>query len=532
MNLWPQKTTTINEQPTVHNNYYFLRKLSAQLEPIIKGSVISECFSQTRDELIVRFEIKEKSFFIKSSLQSEFCCLFFQEDFSRARKNSVDLFEPLIGLYVEGITQYTNERSFSLDLSEGYRLLFKMHGNRANVVLFKGDEAIQLFRNHLTTDAEIDLNKLNREIDFSYEAFEQNINDLPALYYTFGKPVWNFLERNAFSEKSDVEKWQAIQDLLVYLKNPMFYIAEIDSKIFLSLFPDGNILKKFKEPIAAVNEFFLTYTRSFAFLQEKSEALSRLKTKFQNSLGYLVKANKKLKELQTDTHYKQWADLLMANLHAIKAGQEKISLPDFYNENNLIEIKLKKDVSAQKNAEVFYRKSKNQQIEIQKLTESFQAKQKEVSDTQQKIAAVEQTQDLKELRELIGTSGIRQQLTKEQPLPYHEVLFNGYKIWIGKNAQHNDTLTLKHSFKEDLWLHAKDVPGSHVVIKYQAGKKFPKDVIERAAQLAAFNSKRKTESLAPVAFTPKKFVRKRKGDPAGAVVVEREEVILVEPKGI
>jgi predicted ribosome quality control (RQC) complex YloA/Tae2 family protein len=176
---------------------------------------------------------------------------------------------------------------------------------------------------------------------------------------------------------------------------------------------------------------------------------------------------------------------------------------------------------------------KNQQIEIDKLSDSFKSKQNEIADVQQKIAALENAEDLKSLRNFIDASGLKQEASKkENPLPYHEVLFNGFKIWIGKNAQHNDTLTLKHSFKEDLWLHAKDVPGSHVVIKYQAGKKFPKDVVERAAQLAAFNSKRKTESLAPVAFTPKKFVRKRKGDPAGAVVVEREEVILVEPKGI
>lgn len=516
----------------MHNNYYFLRKLSAQLETVIKGSVISECFSQTKDELIIRFEIQGKSFFIKASLQSGFCCLFFQEDFSRARKNSVNLFESLIGLYAEGITQYENERSFSINLSEGYKLLFKMHGNRSNVVLFQNSEAIQLFRNHLTTDADIDLNKLHREIDFSFEAFEEHINDLPALYYTFGKPVWNFLERNNFIEKSTIEKWQAIQDLLSYLKNPMFYIAEAESKLMLSLFPDGIILKKFKEPIAAINDFFLSYTRSSAFLQEKSEALSRLKAKLQSSLNYLVKANKKLRELQDDMHYKIWADLLMANMHLIKPGQEKISLPDFYKENTVVEIKLKKDISAQKNAEIFYRKSKNQQIEIQKLTDSFQAKQKDVADTQQKIAAIEKVEDMKVLRELVGTAGIKRKSEKEIILPYHEVLFNGYKIWVGKNAQHNDVLTLKHSFKEDLWLHAKDVPGSHVVIKHQAGKKFPKDVVERAAQLAAFNSKRKTESLAPVAFTPKKFVRKRKGDPPGAVVVEREEVILVEPKGI
>lgn len=517
----------------MHNNYYFLRKLSAQLETIITGSVISECFSQNKDELVIRFEIKEKSFFIRASLQSEFCCLFFQDEFTRARKNSVDLFEALIGLHVQKITQYNNERSFSLDLSEGYQLLFKMHGNRANIVLFQHDEAIQLFRNHLTTDADLRLTRLHREIDFSFEGFEQNLHDLPNLYFTFGKPVWNFLERNTFSEKSDIEKWQAIQDLLSYLKNPTYYITEADHKVSLSLFPDGNILQKFRQPVEAVNEFFLIHTRTFAFLQEKRGALSKLRTKLQSSLSYLAKADKKLKELREDSHYKIWADLLMASLHLVKPGQEKISLPDFYKENNLIEIKLKKDISAQKNAEVFYRKSKNQQIEIDKLTESFKSKQKEIADVQQKIAALEAAEDLKSLRTLVDASGLKQEaIQKDNPLPYHEVLFNGYRIWIGKNAQHNDSLTLKHSFKEDLWLHAKDVPGSHVVIKYQAGKKFPKDVIERAAQLAAFNSKRKTESLAPVAFTPKKFVRKRKGDPAGAVVVEREEVILVEPKGI
>jgi predicted ribosome quality control (RQC) complex YloA/Tae2 family protein len=109
------------------------------------------------------------------------------------------------------------------------------------------------------------------------------------------------------------------------------------------------------------------------------------------------------------------------------------------------------------------------------------------------------------------------------------VEFKGIRIWIGKNAQSNDTLTLKYGYKEDLWLHAKDVAGSHVLIKHQAGKPFPKDVVEHAAQLAAYYSKRKNESLCPVAITPRKFVRKRKGDKPGAVVVDREEVVMVEP---
>jgi len=126
--------------------------------------------------------------------------------------------------------------------------------------------------------------------------------------------------------------------------------------------------------------------------------------------------------------------------------------------------------------------------------------------------------------------GNRGKEKRNSTIPYHEFEYKGFKIWVGKNAVSNDSLTQRYAFKEDLWLHAKDVAGSHVLIKYQAGKPFPKDVVERAAELAAYYSKRKNESLCPVSVTPKKFVRKRKGDPVGAVVVERENVMMVTPR--
>ena len=92
------------------------------------------------------------------------------------------------------------------------------------------------------------------------------------------------------------------------------------------------------------------------------------------------------------------------------------------------------------------------------------------------------------------------------------------------------TLLLKYAYKDDLWLHARDVSGSHVIIKYQAGKTFPRHVIERAAELAAWYSKRRTDSLCPVTVTPKKFVRKPKGLAPGQVIVEKEDVVLVAPR--
>ena len=221
----------------------------------------------------------------------------------------------------------------------------------------------------------------------------------------------------------------------------------------------------------------------------------------------------------------------MANLHTLKAGEELVILPNFYQENHPIEIKLKRALSPQKNAEVFYTKAKKQHLEISRLQQTILHKQEEIADIERKIDQLETVSDLKALRSLLKTVDFGNSLEKQaESLPYHSFEFNGYKILVGKNAISNDKLTLKHSHKDDLWLHAKDVAGSHVLIKYQSGKKFPKDVIERGAQLAAYFSKRKNESLCPVAVTPRKYVRKRKGDPSGAVIVEREEVILVEPK--
>ncbi|MBY0434734.1 MAG: NFACT RNA binding domain-containing protein, partial [Cyclobacteriaceae bacterium] len=247
--------------------------------------------------------------------------------------------------------------------------------------------------------------------------------------------------------------------------------------------------------------------------------------------SFLEKNKSKLHELENDAHYQQWADLLMAHLHELKPGMESVTVRNFYNNDQLVEIKLKADLTPQKNAEVYYRKGKNQSIELATLRNAIERKESEVQQLLAWQKTVNDAQDIRELKN-ISPSILKDPQAKEQvkSLPYKAYEYKGYVIWVGKNASANDELTLKYSYKDDLWLHAKDVAGSHVLIKHQAGKNFPKDVIERGAALAAYYSKRKNESLCPVAYTSKKYVRKRKGDPAGAVVVEREEVILVTPQ--
>lgn len=487
------------------------------------------CFSQNKDELVLEFNNATSSYFIKANLSPELHALSFPPSFQRARKNNVDLFPEVILKKVINVFVFNNERSIGIQMHDSFLLIFKMHGAHANVLLAQNDSVISIFRNHLRADASIQPSALHRNIDFSKEHFVKNRPQLENVYFTFGKPVWQYLKNKGFENAHPDDQWILLQHTLQLLEKPLYYLLEQNKRIRLSLLPAPDAIATLHNPIEAANEFFYSFTKTLAFDKDKHAAIHSLTNRLQSCENYLKKNKEKLAEIEYDHHYQQWADLLMANLHRITTGATNVTLENFYDNNEPIKLKLKPELTAQKNAEVFYRKSKNQQIEIEKLQEGINKKETEKQQLTDMLQQVSQTTDLKTLRSL-GASVQKQVTIEKKSLPFHEFEWNNFKIWVGKNAESNDELTLKYAFKEDLWLHAKDVSGSHVLIKRQAGKNFPKDVIERAAQLAAYNSKRKTDTLCPVVVTPKKFVRKRKGDPPGAVVVEREEVILVEPK--
>lgn len=514
----------------MHNNFYFLRQLSRVLDSRLTGSILSECYSQQKDELIIRLETTDGSAYIRCHLLPALASLSFPEVFHRARKNSVDLFTSLGGLRVTGVRQFNHERSFGLTLSESFFLLFKMHGHNANVILFQDGKPIELFRNNFTQDLHLDPERLDRSIDFSKDTFISNLHRLPDHYFTWGKVVWQYLEERGFAQQRVDEKWITLQETVAQLENPGYFVTENKGRIILSLLPVGQVRRKHQNPVAALNDFFQTHQQESGFLLEQNELIRHLTTRIHQSEAFRAKNKKKLEELENDNHFRVWADLIMANLHAISPNTDKVILPDFYEENKLREVPLKQTMSPQKNAELYYKKARNQHIEAEMLRKSLHEKEKAIEQFRLLLRQAGETHDVKTLRklreEITGGGEARE---ASRALPFHEFVVKGFRIWVGKNAQSNDTLTQRHAYKEDLWLHAKDVAGSHVLIKHQAGKTFPRDVIERAAQLAAYYSKRKTESLCPVIVTPRKFVRKRKGDPPGAVVVEREEVVMVVP---
>ena len=109
-------------------------------------------------------------------------------------------------------------------------------------------------------------------------------------------------------------------------------------------------------------------------------------------------------------------------------------------------------------------------------------------------------------------------------------LEDDYVLYVGKNAANNDQLTMKFAKQNDWWFHARGSSGSHCVLRGGDPKKKPhKRILEAAGAIAAYYSGSRNASWTPVVYTQRKYVRKPKGANVGAVVLEREEVIMVKP---
>ncbi|BDD10672.1 hypothetical protein FUAX_31040 [Fulvitalea axinellae] len=515
----------------MHNNYYFLRRLSQDLAETLCGWKLVECFSQSKDELIMGFcAAGDQEFYIRASLQGDFSCLSFPDEYHRARKNSVNLFGELSGLAVTGVRQYENERAFALLFEQDYALLFKMHGNRSNLILFKENELLSVFKSSLKNDFSVSLAELDRPIERTEKALEEADGDWRALYPTFGKRVQAYLESSGWDDLDIQAKWSLLNKAVGLLDSGEFWVMRTERDIYLTLLPEEGAEKLPERPTAAITEFYSIYAREYYLRKERADAIRRLTSEISKTKNYIKKAEKKLAGLKHGVKYNELADVLMANLHAVPERAKSVDLFNFYT-NESVTIKLKPKLSPQKNAEELYRKSKNQKLEVDNLNENLERKYEELLSQEELLETIDEANTVRELRKILKKDVKRGQ-EKQQKVtrPFYVFSHKGFELWVGKNPKSNDELLQRHSYKEDLWLHAKDVTGSHVLLKHKSGKVFPKDVIEYAAQVAAYYSKRKTDSLCPVTVTPRKYIRKQKGSAAGKVLIDKEDVILVTPQ--
>lgn len=238
--------------------------------------------------------------------------------------------------------------------------------------------------------------------------------------------------------------------------------------------------------------------------------------------------------------WKRFGDLLLANLATAKRRGDKISVTDYYDENApTIEIEVDENVSITDAAGKFfkrYTKARNAQTELSQRLKDLETKISELLFERERIEDAVAEKDENFLINFTGEK-IEEKPTKSKDKSGENFTgarrYNsseGFEILVGKGSKDNDFLTFRVAKSSDLWLHAADYPGSHVIVKNPNRTEIPNKTLIEAAQFAAFFSRAREQPKVAVHYTPKKFVNKPKGAGAGLVSLSSFKTILVEPK--
>jgi predicted ribosome quality control (RQC) complex YloA/Tae2 family protein len=238
-----------------------------------------------------------------------------------------------------------------------------------------------------------------------------------------------------------------------------------------------------------------------------------------------------------------YGELLTANLFRLEQGSTEVALENYNLEGcPLVVIPLDPQLTPSENCQAYFKKYGK--VKKTRLAVGARAKQvrEELDYLEGVKTALEQAEDpdeLEEIRQELVAQGYlktppprkgAKKAKKERhiPRPYSFHSSDGFQLFVGKNNRQNDYLTLKMARDEDIWLHTREIPGAHVIIRTE-GKEAPPATLEEAAGLAAFFSKARGSKKVPVDYTLKKHVHKPRGARPGMVIYENQKTIMAVP---
>ena len=235
---------------------------------------------------------------------------------------------------------------------------------------------------------------------------------------------------------------------------------------------------------------------------------------------------------------RQLGDILTANIHRMKKGQTQVEVEDFYDPDmKVITVSLSPLLSPQENAAKYYKdytRMKNAQKELTHQLELGKVEKAYLQSVLEELSRADSDAALEEIRQELQAGGYvrpdagkkRMKAKKLAPMRFEST--GGYPIYVGRNNRQNEELTFKAARKDDLWLHAQKVHGSHVIISC-GGTTPDDDTVTQAAQLAAYYSEARNGQNVPVDVTPVKQVKKTPGGKPGMVIYHTYRTVLANP---
>ncbi len=537
--------------------YYTLAALAAEWDAALRGLPVADAYSQNRAELSLALG-DEATLVVVA--RPELRLLFRNPGTGRARRNSASVFEPAHGRTVEAVRTAARDRVVFVEIEGGASFQIQLFGPKPNVFLVEDGRVAEAFQEGADREGEAAPAPRAAPVVDSFEDFEarwranrktvaQAVQSaLPLFDRTLaGEAVHRAaVEAEAPATCSEAERralFEAARALEAELATPsprIYWRGTRAEEFALTALHHLGGLRE--ERFETVDEAARVFARR-SLAQQRFDAVYRpLEQKLAASAQRLRRsADRMLDELDSPSRaetYEAYGHLLMAQATAAPPGREEIELPDILGGGAPVTIPLDPARSGVENAERFYdraRRTRAARTHAETRWESVQSDAETAEALLERLRALDKLPELEAfvgeekdaLERFLGREGAGEEAEpfRRYPLP------GGLEAWVGKNAKGNAALTTKYAQPHDLWLHARGVTGSHVVVRRHGKTETPgREAVEAAAALAAYFSQARTQPLAPVTVTERKYVRPVKGGPPGLVRVDREEVVMVEPR--
>lgn len=473
--------------------------MAKQLNAKLQNMVLNDCYSNSTDEILLDFDgFTFKCLFHKGSIY-----FFFNENLASKSRLFKPQFSELKGLKVATVKPHPYERSFQIDFENGLVLLFKCHGRKSNVLLFEEGVCQDTFRRHLESDMNLNYNE-------SFRSIQPEFN----VPYDVLKEKYPFLPQEFDTMSLDEGK---LQELVNDYRN-LNGIEFTKEDLVINASQSGHLLDD-------ISRFSAQAIRSLTFSENKASLIANCQKAISEKENFIAINRKALETLKNRRPEGEIGNIILANLHLIHPGTKSVELLDIYN-NSPITVQLDEKLNPIENAERYFKKEKSVPFSVQLLEKKLADAETKLAELRLRLETIENAEAFKSLKQLMKVDSAQ---SKEESYPYRKFNFQNYEILVGKHADSNEKLLNYYSDKNDAWLHAKDVSGSHVIVKAKGKTPFPDAVLEHAASLAAYYSKNRNQELVTVSHTLRKFVRKIKGADKGKVTISQEKSLLVKP---
>lgn len=352
---------------------------------------------------------------------------------------------------------------------------------------------------------------------------ETTAKNLQSLFQGLGRDTANELESILVSEK------------LSTFRN--FFNQETKPCLTETSFSPVPFANQVGEPFANLSDLLDTYYKDKAerdrVKQQASELIRRVENELQKNRHKLKKQEKELLATDNAEEFRQKGELLTTFLHQVPNDQDQVILDNYYT-NQPITIALDKALTPNQNAQRYFKRYQKLKEAVKYLTDLIEETKAtilylESVETVLNQAGLEEIAEIRE--ELIQTGFIRRrqrEKIQKRKKPEQYLASDGKTIiYVGRNNLQNEELTFKMARKEELWFHAKDIPGSHVVI---SGNLDPSDEVKTdAAELAAYFSQGRLSNLVQVDMIEVKKLNKPTGGKPGFVTYTGQKTLRVTP---